>query len=260
MPHVQVRHKNRISHKTEPYQDVPEEYSRMELDACELAITLAQKPAAAEEKPDNAADLLPPPPLELKREASVYPVSSKKEEEQAMNSEEVAGSKRKRVDEQHEENQQQQQQPARRSKRRAKFTPMPLLDMAQLFDDESVAYILTMYDPYNRRLRHVIRSARAHNGRDDSPFIVENTFRVLKDGTVYSLPINGRNASRYEGAAMDRGMKVMRVADELQLSNVGVCFLNDLGFGSAIARKILQKFRQESDSNNSDPCPGTTSN
>jgi len=132
-----------------------------------------------------------------------------------------------------------------RVRKRAKFTPMSEVDMSEFFDQKSLSYILTPRDRYNRRLRHMIRSARAIPSGSLNPFIVDGMFRVLKDGVVRALPTNGRNATRYEGAAMDRGLKVMRAVDELELYNVGVSFLNDLGYGSTVAREILRKHMEQ---------------
>lgn len=126
-------------------------------------------------------------------------------------------------------------------KRRCRvFKPMIAEAMKEVFDADG-SYILGARDPFNRKIRHAIKTARLMPNVDN-PYIHDGYFHILHDAEIHRVPINGRSAKRFEGAAMARGLEATQALDRVGIDKVTLSFMNDLGFGSTAARKIRQEW------------------
>lgn len=124
-----------------------------------------------------------------------------------------------------------------KKKRRSRvFVPLSADEMTPLFTDEG-AFLLPDKDPFYRKLRRVIKTARMMP-LDTNPYIHNGHFHISSFAFVVKVPLNGRSAKRYDGASTERGVKALAALDVLGIQKVTLSFMNDLGFGSTAARKI----------------------
>lgn len=115
--------------------------------------------------------------------------------------------------------------------------------METLVNPSTHAYKLQPADlECSRQLRMFAIAARREK---NSPYVKNGSIEVeTADGKVYPLPINGRNAPRYPGAAALRGRVLLSSAQKAGVHAASSSFFKDFGFGAKTAIQLLKSSGQ----------------
>lgn len=111
--------------------------------------------------------------------------------------------------------------------------------METLSNPKTGAYKLMPQDmECSRQIRMFALAARRER---NSPYIKNGSIEVeLQDGSIHTLPVNGRSAPRYPGAAALRGKVLLQTAQKIGISAASASFFKDFGFGAKTALGILK--------------------
>lgn len=115
--------------------------------------------------------------------------------------------------------------------------------METLVNPATHAYLLQPADlECSRQLRMFAIAARREK---NSPYVKNGSIEVeTADGKVFPLPVNGRNAPRYPGAAALRGRVLLASAQKAGVHAASSSFFKDFGFGAKTAIQLLKQSGQ----------------
>lgn len=111
--------------------------------------------------------------------------------------------------------------------------------METLVNPKTKAYQITLEDlQCPRQLRMFAVAAR----RDEqSPYVKNGNIEVeTKDGEVFPLPLNGRQAPRYPGASKLRGRVLLQSATKAGINAYSPAFFKDFGYGAKTSKALLE--------------------
>jgi hypothetical protein len=161
-------------------------------------------------------DAFPPPPV-LKRSNAMD------EKEQTPPNTQITGSPQKKV---------------KKSSPKKKFVCFDTAEQSSLFDSEGYFTVQEQRDHTSSlTFRRAVKTARLKTGSTLNEFLIKAI-----DGTKTNLVLNGRNAPRAPGAALERALSSIQACTTCQIP-VSVSLLKDLGYGGKVASAAIQKFK-----------------